>query len=486
MRRSLVTRVGVAVAAFLVIQALLLVALGLFSVRRYGQSGRLRLVEHGVALARVAAMGGERQGGGCGGLETLTELDGFAVACYDARGRRLSRPRADAPADEALPAVALAEARRRGGAAVFVRGEAPGEPVAVIAALPDAVGGADDAPAFVGLFDVGTRTHVAKSLGAALVAQLVGVVSSTLLLTAWVTVRARRSLGRLEGTMHRIAEGGLEERLPVRGDDELARVGSSFNRMADALSSTIAALRASEAQRARMFAAFTHELATPLTSVLGYLESLRMPEIEADPQTRRRYLEVAHAQANALAGLSDDLAALSRLELEGLALRLAPTELAGLVRAEVCAFEARGAARGVRFEVAGPELLSASVDAQRVRQVLRNLLDNALRHAPEASTVRVTLDVEGGAAKLCIRDEGPGVGEDELPRLGEPLYRGDPSRSHHTGGRGLGLSIAVGIVRAHGGRLEFASPPGSGLAATVWLPLAAPRPAVPAEGAGPA
>jgi two-component system OmpR family sensor kinase len=238
--------------------------------------------------------------------------------------------------------------------------------------------------------------------------------------------------------------------------------------MAARLEGTIEELRRAEARRTRMFAAITHELATPLTSVLGYLESLGMPEVDADVAVRRSYVAVALAQAGAMGALVEDLSTLSRIDFHEL--DLAPTrfDLASLVRAEVAPFESRGAARGVMLSADLPQELEAEFDPGRVGQVLRNLLDNAMRHA--RGLVRVSLSLDDDLLVLVVNDDGPGMPAEQVGLLGEPLLRLDHSRSRRTGGRGLGLSIAAGIVRAHGGSLTFESTPGHGLEARVTLP----------------
>ncbi len=262
----------------------------------------------------------------------------------------------------------------------------------------------------------------------------------------------------------------MGERLVVDGHDEVARVAQGFNRMADELESTIARLRQSESTRARLIEAFAHELATPLTSVVGYLETLRMAEVDADAATRRRSVDTAFAQARALVALAEDLDSLAELDADQPRIARQPCDLAELVAREVAPFELRGAERGVRVFVRGPASLDVVVDAGRIGQVLRNVLDNALRVTTDRAEIHIELRHDNERAVLRIADGGAGLPADELARLGDPLYRRDTSRSRSTGGRGLGLSIAAAIVRAHGGTLTFSSPPGSGLVVEFGLP----------------
>lgn len=470
-RGSIVARVGVTVGALTVAQAVILLVVAIVTFRSQLAVARVLIVEEGVALARLAVTPAEGAGDTQARLQTLAGLEGFAIALYDADGHLLRASRQDVAVERSLSEAARRDASTRGGGAVILRAT-PEEPTAAIAAL-----GPRSGAAFVGIFEQNTVQQVARGRILVSVASAAGVVIFSLLLTAWLARRARTSLREIEGVMHRMADGDLSVRLPVRSDDEVGRVVGDFNRMADSLAARLeelrrseAARRETEAQRSRLFAAFTHEISTPLTSVLGYLESLRMGDIDDDPETRRRYVEIAYTQARALDALAEDLATLSRLDFEGLGLERGPLELAELCRAELAAFESRAAERGVRIELATEGDTRASLDAQRIGQVVRILADNALRYAPDGSSIRVTLTGREQTLALEVADEGPGVAPEQLARLGEPLYRADASRTRGTGGRGLGLSIARGIARAHGGELAFASEPGHGLVATLSLP----------------
>jgi signal transduction histidine kinase len=292
------------------------------------------------------------------------------------------------------------------------------------------------------------------------------VVVFVLLITVFFTQHARASLREIESVVHRIADGDLSVRLPIRSDDEVGRLVTDFNRMADSLAQRLEDLERTEAQRSRleaqrsrMFAAFTHEISTPLTSVLGYLESLRMPDIDGDEATRRKYVEIAHTQARALDALAEDLATISRLDYEGLPLTKSMIDLGSIAKRELVAFEARARERGVSITLASEGEVTTSADAQRIGQVVRILVDNALRYTPDGGNIELRAERRGEQLALQIEDAGHGVPAEHLERLGEPLYRVDASRTRGTGGRGLALSIARGIAHAHRGELVFASPP---------------------------
>lgn len=475
--RSIVGRVGAAVAMLVVAQAAVLLLGAIVAFRSHLHLLRVDLVEEGVALARLAVEPTREDEDVVARLDRLAPLHGFAVALYDEDGRLLHATRDDVDLEASLDDDVRMAARARRGNALLLRGS-PGVATAAIAALDVPTHAPRGSAVFLGLFEENTVQQVARGRIYLLVALTLGAVLFTLLATAWLTRRARASLREIEAVVHRMAEGDLSVRLPVGSDDEVGRVVADFNRMADALAQRLEELRRAEAHRSRMesertrlFAAFTHEISTPLTSVLGYLESLRMPEIEADPETRRRYVEIAFTQARALEALAEDLAMLSRLEFDGrLTLSRVAVDLRTLVKDELASFEPRAAEREVALELSTDGELVADVDPQRIAQVVRILVDNALRHTPARSSVRVSIARDSHCIAIAVRDAGPGVPPEHLARLGEPLHRIDDSRARDTGGRGLGLSIARGIARAHGGTLVFESPDDGGLCVTLRLP----------------
>jgi signal transduction histidine kinase len=270
-----------------------------------------------------------------------------------------------------------------------------------------------------------------------------------------------------------MASGDLDARLPGDEDDELGALARDFNVMADRVQALVVSLRAEEARQKTLFATFTHEIGTPLTSVLGYLEALAMPEVDADEATRRRYVAVAYERARQLDALADDLTTLSRLDWDGLPLDRTAEDLGALARREVEALAPEAAARPLTVRVEEGAAV-ADVDPVRLGQVIRNLLTNAIRHATPGTDVVLAARVVGDEARLTVTDRGEGIAPEHLARLGEPLYRPDASRDRATGGRGLGLAISRGIVRAHGGTLEIRSTVGRGTTVEIRIPMRAP------------
>jgi signal transduction histidine kinase len=462
---SIVSRLGMVVAALVIGQALLFMVLGGAAFRSQAFPARMQIVDNTMVLLRIIALPGRADDNVQSRLARLSEVPGFALGLYDTDGHLLQVTREGVGIESQLAPDRMEQARRLDGHALLFRGSIPTQTSMAVATLP-----AGSGAAFLAFAESNTPQRLTRGIAAIFIAQIFGVVVVTLLITAWLVARTRRSLAEIENVVGRMADGDLAKRLPIRGDDEVARVAASFNRMADTLADRIAQLRRIEAQRTRMFAAFTHEISTPLTSVLGYLESLRLSEIADDPTTRQRYIEIAYTQARSLDALAEDLSILSRLEFEGIVLNRRPLDLSTWGRAEIEPFQVRGKTRGVSFQLDVLQPVIADVDAQRLGQVLRIFLDNALRHTRENSLITVTIRADDDWIQIETRDQGAGISAEQLERLGEPLHRVDPSRSRDTGGRGLGLSIASGLVKAHGGSLFFDSPAGSGLVVTVRLP----------------
>ncbi len=273
-----------------------------------------------------------------------------------------------------------------------------------------------------------------------------------------------RPVRRLTEAAGSVAAGNLDEQVPAGSRDELGRLSRAFNDMT-------ARLRAARQAQTDFVANVSHELRTPLTAVKGTIETLRDGAVD-DPEVRDRFLATVEAETDRLIRLVNDLLVLSRADSAALNLRRAPLDLAALARATVGKLAPRASARDVSLVVeAGPGLPPALADADRVEQVLVNLLDNAVKYSRPGG--RVTVRIDGGPAgtvQVQVRDEGLGIPADEMPRIGERFYRADRARSRAEGGSGLGLAIARALVEAHGGRLWLESEEGRGTVAIFVLP----------------
>ncbi|MGP3934951.1 sensor histidine kinase [Nonomuraea sp. KM88] len=286
-------------------------------------------------------------------------------------------------------------------------------------------------------------------------------------------------LRRVEETAAAIAGGDLTRRVPepAAPNTELGRLARSLNTMLAQIEQGVAAKVDSEARMRRFVADVSHELRTPLFGIKGFSELYRMGGTEAGPAMAR-----IEAESGRLARLVEDLLLLAGLdETDGPALDLTPMDLRTLAADARHDFAALDPSRPIAFT--GPDggaAASAPVlgDEARLRQVVSNLVGNAVTHTPPGTPVRIGVGTEAGTeagahgveAVLVISDEGPGLAAGEVERVFDRFYRADGSRARATGGAGLGLAIVRSIVTAHGGRVEVRSAPGEGAAFHVRLP----------------
>jgi len=273
---------------------------------------------------------------------------------------------------------------------------------------------------------------------------------------------ARRRLRALEEAAHKLGAGDLSARAPDRGGDEIAAVASAFNAMADDLAARADALAASDRLRRQLLADVSHELTTPVTAMRGYLETLTMPDVPLDDATRARYLAIVGDETQRLERLLGDLLDLARLEGGGGTLRFDAIPVAQLFDRVVARHERAGADASVTMRVSidqGAETVRG--DRDRLEQALQNLAANAIRYAPQGTSVRLASTPAAGGVALSVEDQGAGIAADQQPHVFDRFYKTDPSRAFDTaGGSGLGLSIVKAIVERHGGTISVSSRPG--------------------------
>ena len=309
--------------------------------------------------------------------------------------------------------------------------------------------------------DAATRAAFADAMRQALLgATLIAVVTATLVAFA-VAARLADPISSLSAAARRIARGHYAERVSVDATAEIGELATSFNEMA-------ASLEATERRRLQLVGDVAHELRTPLATVDGYLEGLEDGVVPANEGTWR----LLRTETARLTRLVDDLAELWRAEAREVRLHPAPIEVVTLCREIVDRFAALAAPRSVQLEVdlAAPQPIMA--DRDRVAQILSNYLSNAIRLAPEGSTVIVGAHAAGGRVIVSVSDRGPGLTADQLEAVFERFYRVDPSRSRALGGSGIGLAIARALAEAMGGR-AWASSDGPGRGATFFVELPA-------------
>jgi two-component system, OmpR family, sensor kinase len=300
------------------------------------------------------------------------------------------------------------------------------------------------------------------------------VVAAVLLalgLSAWFVVRlGLRPLSRIEVTAGQIAAGDLSRRVgPATPKTEVGRLGIALNRMLDRLEQAFAARTASEERLRRFLADASHELRTPLASIRGYAELYRMGATRDEAGTARAMRRIEEEAAR-MGVLVEDLLTLARLDEEPERER-APVDVAAIAADAVHDARARAPERAITLRAEGPAVVSG--DVLQLRQVLANLLGNALAHTPPGTPVEVAVDGTDGQVRLLVRDHGPGIPEQARERLFERFWRQEGGRERGRAGAGLGLAIVHAIVTAHHGSITAGEAPGGGAELAVALPAAA-------------
>ncbi len=289
-------------------------------------------------------------------------------------------------------------------------------------------------------------------------------------LSWWVVRRGLRPLREMTGTARAIAAGDLSRRVDhTEEGTEVGQLGQALNTMLGEIEQAFAARAASEERLRRFLADASHELRTPLTSIRGYAEMF-----DRGVRDRPEDLAVAMAhirsEADRMGVLVEDLLLLARLDQQR-PMAQEPVDLAAIVQDAASAARVAHPDRSVSVDA--PALAPVLGDPVRIRQVIDNLVTNALVYSPPDGPVDVTVRVDGAAAEITVADRGPGVAPEDRHRIFEPFQRLDRSRTRATGGVGLGLAIVAAIVRGHGGAVSVDARPGGGSMFRVLLPGAA-------------
>jgi signal transduction histidine kinase len=316
---------------------------------------------------------------------------------------------------------------------------------------------------FLPLTAVALSGVVMFSSGHDLTILFVAIASSTAALGAAILL-GRSILGAIErvgGASSALARGDLTARAPESGPAEVAELAASFNHMAGRIEELFDARR-------QLVAWASHDLRTPLASMQAMLEALE--DGLAEPA---RYLPAMREQVRTLGLLVDDLFELARIDAGALTFELREAPLSALVQSCLRGIEAEARARRIalRAEIDGDPPVVCAPD--KVERVLLNLLTNALRHTPSDGSVAVVVQALGEEVCVAVEDTGEGIPAESSDLIFDRFWRSDPARSRETGGAGLGLAIARGLVEAQGGRIWAENRPGGGARISFTLPKAA-------------
>ena len=317
--------------------------------------------------------------------------------------------------------------------------------------------------------DIDSETRdTALLVGAGLIAGLTGAA----LLFSGLIASMRRPLEELVEASGRLAAGDLTARVKVGGLSETAVLGSAFNEMADDLQRQAGERDRLDRLKDEFVLTASHELRSPLTSVQGFAELLMLEREQLTPK-QAETVEIILDNTRHLVKLLNDLLDLARSDAGRLTIKPVPTDVARMIEDAVrtMRWQTEGAEQTLSEEVEEglPEL---TVDPDRIRQVLVNLLTNAHEYCPERASIRVNAARDGDEVMISVSDDGPGIPPEQLEHIFERFTRGDAGLTQRVGGTGLGLAISKSLVELHGGAISADSTPGQGSTFRIRLPVA--------------
>jgi two-component system sensor histidine kinase BaeS len=281
---------------------------------------------------------------------------------------------------------------------------------------------------------------------------------------AWIgrkiVLAVTKPLLQMERISYKMSGGDFSQRIEITSSDEVGKLASAFNSMASAL-------EREDLHRKEFLANISHELRTPLSYIKGYSEAILDGVAKEDPN---KYIGLIHREAGRMERLVHDLLDLARLEGELFPLQKQPTVFAQLIEDELALYEPQIQEKGLRLvQQLDPDVI-ADLDEDRIRQVIHNLMDNALRYT-EQGEIKVCLTQNKEKCMLMIRDSGIGIAPEHVNQLGERFYRVDKARSRQSGGTGLGLAIVKQIAEIHGGTIQIESEQGVGTSIILEFPV---------------
>jgi signal transduction histidine kinase len=284
----------------------------------------------------------------------------------------------------------------------------------------------------------------------------------------------RRRIQDLQHAARQLGEGVSTARAIEGGGDEVADLASTFNSMADELEKRAAALKASDAARRQLIADVSHELMTPLTAILGHLETLSMAEVRMDDEKRRRSVAISTREAQRLERLIGELLDAARLEAGGGELQIQVVAVADLFDRVITHHEHDSRTRQIRFvSSVTDDARSVLGDPFRLEQALENVTSNALSHAHGCDEIALRAEAGRDTVILTVSDSGEGIPADQLPFIFDRFFKATSTKGVASKGSGLGLSIVKAIVMRHGGNVSATSTPGVGTTIRIELPAAA-------------
>jgi len=311
--------------------------------------------------------------------------------------------------------------------------------------------------------DPTSTSSLIESINMFLIAGGVLALIVAMIATLVMSRRIVKPVQELTGAAHRLERGDFSQRVQFQGKGEIAELAHAFNSMTGSLE------RAEQLRRS-LVTDVAHELRTPLSNIRGQLEAIDDKLLKPDAQT----LHSIHGEVLLLSRLINDLQDLSLAESGKLKLVLQPEDVTKLVLDTIAAVRQKVATSGIALTADLTDAIPlCNIDAQRITQVLRNLLENAVAHTPQGGSIAVTAHHVGNQVEIAVTDTGDGIPPEDLPNIFERFYRADKSRARTTGGAGLGLTISKRLIEAHGGTITATSEFGKGSRFSFTVPVAA-------------
>ena len=352
-------------------------------------------------------------------------------------------------------------------------GTKQGEKVFSASALPSAVGGGYlyvilPGMPFESMAHMVRSSYILRGMAGVLAAVLVSTAIAGLVLLSLVTRRFRK----LSVIVKRFQEGAFDERADVEPNDQIGRLGATFNVMAATIAEQFEALRRTDDARRAFASNISHDFRTPLTALRGYTDRLLRAEDRLGPEERRHHLNAVMKSSAQLEHLANQLALIVQLDSGGdYILKRETFSIAELVQDAVMQFTPRAEERGIYLMLLDPQdVPPVCGDIAFIERALANLIDNALNNTARGGTIEINLPVTEGRVMVCVKDTGRGIQSDEVPLLTQRFYRTSHSRHSGAHGTGLGLSIVEDIVKKHGGKLFIESRVGDGTVFSFTLP----------------
>lgn len=288
------------------------------------------------------------------------------------------------------------------------------------------------------------------------------VLVMVIVVSQLVSRRLTKPLTEIADIVKEIKAGNLDQKLPVRTNDEIGRLAELVNEMTDKLKSDIDQLKRLERVRSEFLGNVSHELRTPIFSLKGFLETLLDGAID-DAAVNRTFLEKAYHHANRLDHLLSDLIEISRIESGEMKMSFRYFDIVSFLHQAVQDSADQCEAKNQQLVVNGPDGdVMALGDKDRLKLAVGNIIDNASKYSPAGSVITVDLFVHEQSVTISVSDNGPGIDREHLPRVFERFYRVDKNRSREVGGTGLGLAIVKHIIEAHSSKISVASQVGKG------------------------